>query len=417
MDYTVTFVGDDYCYGDGVHEMVMPSGGFTYGWSSCCWVTLTTDAGNTVPGGNMIQIATVNDLANNSPVFKHPPLWLIMAGCDGQFIDLAPQDIDNDRIACRWATPVEAGGAFTDLSVWPSLSLDAESCTVHYSGSMDGTNVGVKPVSLMIEDFDIDGNVRSSVPVQFLARVWTPNLQSRTLSYPDWFATDADDHHDEYTKRETKQAHKKVARVGRSVPAYCNAVPVFTGATPNDGDVLDASSGSLSFTVTAKSQLENGSIDFFSYQAPLGLICTQAQSVVSAASTHCNWKLSDVQLNGQTYPFCFDATDSAGLKTERRCIQIKTTTPIRNIWDCAIAVLDSPTATEGFFRTDNITNYGCAGRGLFDAFSVTEGKQLDTADKAFYAWKKCYQCATGVHASLVTDYDYNLENDSCGEFF
>ena len=34
---------------------------------------------------------------------------------------------------------------------------------------------GVKPICLMIEDFDEYGNVKSSVPVQFLAVVWTPD--------------------------------------------------------------------------------------------------------------------------------------------------------------------------------------------------------------------------------------------------
>ena len=87
---------------------------------------------------------------------------------------------------------------------------------------------------------------------------------------------------------------------------------------------------------------------------------------------------------------------------------------IGSIWDYAIAVLDSPLAPSGFFRSTHVTNYGCAGRGTFDAFEATAGKQLDQADKAFYSWKKCYQCATGGDASLITAYDYDITTDSCG---
>ena len=80
MDYIVTYVTDDYCYGDGVHQMTAPSESFTYGWTSCCWVDFTADDGTSISGGDMIQIAKVNDITNTSPIFKHPPLWLIITG-------------------------------------------------------------------------------------------------------------------------------------------------------------------------------------------------------------------------------------------------------------------------------------------------------------------------------------------------
>lgn len=52
----------------------------------------------------MVQVATINDVTNNSPDFKHPPLWLIMAQCDDQYIDLSPSDSDGDQVKCRWAS-------------------------------------------------------------------------------------------------------------------------------------------------------------------------------------------------------------------------------------------------------------------------------------------------------------------------
>ena len=168
MDYIVTYVGDNYCYGDSVHQMTAPTESFTYGWTSCCWVDFTSDYGTHIDGGNITQVAFVYDTTNTSPVFKHPPLWLIMAGCDTS-IDLAPQDPDGDRFECRWAAIDEAEAAVTDSSLWPSLSLDPDNCIVHYQGSLDETNVGLKPISLMIEDFDQFGNVLSSISIQFLA--------------------------------------------------------------------------------------------------------------------------------------------------------------------------------------------------------------------------------------------------------
>ena len=77
----------------------------------------------------------------------------------------------------------------------------------------------------------------------------------------------------------------------------------------------------------------------------------------------------------------------------------------------AAAVLDGSGA-HGFTVTDG-DNYGCAGRGSFDPFAPTKGHQVDIADKAFYVWKKCVQCAT--QSANLQPYDYDQANDSCGE--
>ena len=60
-------------------------------------------------------------------------------------------------------------------------------------------------------------------------------------------------------------------------------------------------------------------------------------------------------------------------------------------------------------------DYGCAGRGNFDAFAKTLGRQVDSVDKLFYKWKKCIQCATGKDAGMVIDYKFNPNTKSCGE--
>ena len=412
--YTALFVGDDYCYGDGSNNIAKPSSAFTLGWSSCCWVSLTTDQGNYAStSGTMAMTMTVNDVNNTTPMFKLPPLWLIMSGCPSQQIDLAPQDADGDKVKCRWATASEAGGSLYSASLWPSLSLDGENCIVKYDGTMDASTVGVKPIGLMMEDFDSNGNVRSSIPVQFLAQVWTPNMNTRSIgydNYPKWF--DVEEHPDH-----VDGPSKKNGRGRRSVPSYCNAVPVFVAPTPVDGAIIDGASGNVSFTLAAASQ--NGYITGFSYQAPSGMSCS---TVNNQGQITCNWALTADQLKQDSHSFCYDATDSLGLVTNRQCLSVTgagsslqpTSSTITNIIEMATAVLDGSGAN-GFTAADG-EDYGCAGRGMYDPWATTAGKQVDAQDKAFYSWKKCVQCAAG-NKSSVLPYDYDKDADSCGKYF
>lgn len=178
LSYTVLFVADNYCYGDGENFIPRPENPYIFGWRSRAWVPFTDDLGQEY-GDNwsMIhQFMWMYDPTNNTPDFKLPPLWLIMAGCPNQEIDLAPHDFDGDTVRCRWAVGDEAGGAELDPVRHPSLSLDGDNCIVKYDGTLDASQVGVKPIALMMEDFDSQGNIRSSVPVQFLAQVWTPTM-------------------------------------------------------------------------------------------------------------------------------------------------------------------------------------------------------------------------------------------------
>ena len=63
----------------------------------------------------------------------------------------------------------------------------------------------------------------------------------------------------------------------------------------------------------------------------------------------------------------------------------------------------------------DVVDYGCAGRGLFDQFAKTEGKQIDVADHFFFQWKKCTQCVVSENLINSVEYDYDLENDHCGK--
>lgn len=399
LRYTVLFAEEgEYCYGDGLTDIAKPSGPYTFGWNSCCWVALTTDGGSYKSGGSMIQRFEVNDLTNTSPSFKLPPLWMIMSGCDGTKIDLAPIDADGDKVKCRWATKTEAGGAYNDGS-WPSLTLDEDKCIVTYNGSQDQTQTGVKAIALMMEDFDAQGNVRSSVPVQFLGQVWTPSMNSRSFTgYPDFFGgPEAEEHVDNFP-----------VRGRRSTPSYCSAVPKWVNPTPADGHVI-STTGSVSFTLAASS--ENGSITSFSYQPPAGMQCT---TVNGQGQITCNWTLTSAQMGVASHAFCYDATDALGLKTTRQCLTIEpsASAPITNISEMSTAVLDG--SGQNGFTASNGKNYGCAGRGNFAAFTPNAGKtiQVDPADVAFNAWKHCIKCA-GYKDGKVPAYSYDKDSNSC----
>lgn len=330
MNYQLTFVddmtpnpSDQYCYGDGAATMPMPAGPSTYGWESCCWVPLTDDNGQYFGRGNMIQLMEINDWSNTSPTFKVPPIWLIMAGCDAQTISLSPVDADGDRIACRWATVEESGGAYKEPGRLGSLSLDGDTCTVTYTGSLDSSTFGVKPVGLMIEDFDADGNVRSSIPVQFLAKVWTPDLSTRGISYPDWFSDEHEhkDHVDRPTKPKSGKNRGRRAIRTRRTPSYCTAAPTFGDETPADGDSFEmADDGTIEFDLQAGSNT-GGAISSFTYQAPVGLGCSQVDQF---GYVHCYWELTDEQRQIEEFQFCFSATDSNGLVSDRRCLRLLT---------------------------------------------------------------------------------------------
>ena len=79
----------------------------------------------------------------------------------------------------------------------------------------------------------------------------------------------------------------------------------------------------------------------------------------------------------------------------------------------AVELLDG-TGRHGFSAEHGL-NYGCAGRGMYDAFEPTKGALLDDTDKAFQSWKKCIQCAVGFNKNGILPYDYDKQADSCGK--
>ena len=101
------------------------------------------------------------------------------------------------------------------------------------------------------------------------------------------------------------------------------------------------------------------------------------------------------------------------IQVDWSCINPITTTttsePVTNTLDMAKTVLN------GDFTPEMGQDYGCSGRGLFDPFAQTIGSHVDDVDAAFFAWKKCVQCASGNNKSNVLAYSYDVESDTCGK--
>ena len=317
---------NDYCYGSYDQSMTTPATGYKFGFSATNWVAMTDDKGVKRSEGPMEVYAAIYDPNNNSPVFTHPPLWRVMSGCDGQVMVLNPMDPDGDTVRCRWATtPEEGGAARYDATAWPSLSLDGDNCIVHYTGSMDGTHEGLKGVAIMMEDFDQNGVRKSSIPVQFLAAVWTPNSSARGVDvpfvYPDWYAEADDDHHHDHTnepKNGKKRVRRTTTRVRRTTtPSYCSAVPVIVPPSPADGSIIITDE---SFEITIRAESDGGFIKSYSYEKPALMSCTSPDQ---NGSVTCSWTPTEADKKTGDHGFCFLATDSLGLTTERRCTTLR----------------------------------------------------------------------------------------------
>ena len=315
---------DNFCYGYKTETFTKPSGPFRINWGSNAWVAFVTDKNQGAGGGTYGFIATFFDVENNSPQVKLPPIWKIMADCPSQTLDLSPIDLDGDRVECEWADAAEAQGAYrhTIQDAYNSITLNQTTCILTYDGTQDLATTGVKPIALQVKDYDVDGNLRSSTPVQFLATVWTPtntNFNHRSgemfglghpfVYDPALFPSAEDDHIDGVTRRNRRDTN----------PVYCDMKPTLVGASPVAGMVLDATTG-ISVTVAATAPNE-ATITRFRYNSPIGMSCTSVVMNGLEGSAVCSWTPTQDQ-NGQVFNFCFTADDSIGMSSERRCVKL-----------------------------------------------------------------------------------------------
>ena len=197
---------------------------------------------------------------------------------------------------CRWGTEDEAKFADHHSGFYDSISLDEENCILTYDGTQDlngmAGKIGYKPIGIQIEDFDEDGNVKSSTPIQFPARTFL-----------------LDENEFDVRKR-------------RADPSYCEKKPIITTTLQPDP--------SFSFPVPATGitlDLEVQGIETpivkFQYNRPLGMHCSEFFDSSNGATAICNFTPTQEQI-GTVVIFCYNAVDGNGLTTERECATLDT---------------------------------------------------------------------------------------------
>ena len=239
----------------------------------------------------------------------------------------------------------------------------------------------------MVEDFDEDGNVKSSVPVHFLAIVWTPEKDyvgiaeevtmrrggnNKTFSFPDLFGPEAHDDHEHDPSflppltinpapKESMNTMERFLGAYAPVlaPDYCLTVPELSYRRLNEVPELwytesykelivdDAIQGTK--WIAMRATTENGSIVRYITVKPLGMKCTSINALGNAA---CFWDPADDQVG--PHVFCFQAEDSMGIMSERKCIYL--------IPKHRPQVIDTETMVEHFMpgTAEILKNYGCA---------------------------------------------------------
>ena len=97
---------------------------------------------------------------------------------------------------------------------------------------------------------------------------------------------------------------------------------------------------------------------------------------------------------------------------EWECLGFDPDFPMSNKWVTNTRQMAQATMTKEF-TPPMAVDYGCTGRGTFDAYGPTYGKPVNYLDVAFQKWKKCVKCASGEDETKIVPYYYDATIDSC----
>ena len=100
---------------------------------------------------------------------------------------------------------------------------------------------------------------------------------------------------------------------------------------------------------------------------------------------------------------------------EWECLGFDPDFPMSNKWVTNTRQMAQATMTKEF-TPPMAVDYGCTGRGTFDAYGPTYGKPVNYLDVAFQKWKKCVKCASGEDETKIVPYYYDATFDSCGAY-
>ena len=188
---------------------------------------------------------------------------------------------------------------------------------------------------MQVEDYDENGNIKSSIPVQFLASVWEPEFTGNMLEITGRFLYDYEeddvseaffwgdvfvghDNHEHVRKRREALINEETG-----LPYYCDEPPQLIFPSPEAGVQINVT-GTVKIDVRAfyYQDLEpKYDLSRFQFDSPQGMECTDLDQTNGRAS--CIWTPTQEQREQRLHGFCFLAIDKLGRQTERRCVSLK----------------------------------------------------------------------------------------------
>ena len=114
---------------------------------------------------------------NNSPRTTMNPIVQVEVG-QTHLIRIPMADTDGDPVRCRWGIDESECGSICAIKG----SLRDDPCELIYNA----TQIGYQAVGLVIEDFDSNNTVLSSVPLQFLIHIVDKINNSNCLKSPEY---------------------------------------------------------------------------------------------------------------------------------------------------------------------------------------------------------------------------------------
>ncbi|XP_061176033.1 uncharacterized protein LOC133184985 [Saccostrea echinata] len=253
-------------------------------------------------------------MINTSPTSAMPAIVRLQYGCDHN-ITIPVFDKDNDVIKCRWAKSSlrECGGV---CSSFPHSWL-YEKCEIRYSAVY---KIGWYAVAIQIEDFASENSTTplSSIPLQFLIKVF--------------------------------QSSKK-----------CKNKPVFLPPTRANGACVGVSYHSTwSEKIIAKAG-ENGSISEINTVSPTGVKKSNLSRYDNSGHEwYVNVTWSPRANQAGEHPFCYTASDTDGLVSDRICIELlvggDVTPPVISVCSCNPNVTNGDITIKYEFNEDVTVN-------------------------------------------------------------
>ncbi|XP_062602414.1 integrin beta-like protein C [Saccostrea cucullata] len=248
-----------------------------FGFTGNAWISLVYGGGNWEMRTKVnLSVRADTGLINTSPTSAMPAIVRLQHGCDHN-ITIPVFDKDNDVIKCRWAKSEynECGGV---CSTFKHASLN-ENCEIRYSAIYQ---IGWYAVAIQIEDFASENSTTSlsSIPLQFLVNVF--------------------------------QSSKK-----------CKNRPVFLLPTRQDGACVGVPYPSTwSEKIIAKAS-QNESISEINTVSPTGFKKSNLSRYDNSGEEwYVNVTWTPKANQAGEHPFCYTASDTDGLVSERICIEL-----------------------------------------------------------------------------------------------